>query len=183
MNLSKKRLKSICFNFGLAVLVSVILTWLCINWLEEQERTRINKITIIGTILAVVALVLTLIQQIQLISVADAIKDTTEKANQQVKDIHFDVSLVNAIKCIDKIEDFLNKDTTVERVIIKLDDLHDYIQACIKCKEVSGIMVWQSDITRYRTLMKTTVFDISGKNKEQFSKFLLDLKNDLQKEE
>lgn len=107
--------------------ISALLIWLCIGILSSAERTSINIITIIGTVLGVVGIALAIYQQIQLISVSSAIEITTKGIENKVKDIHYEINVLNGIKCLDKIESYLTTDSDSKRVHIKLDDLHSCI--------------------------------------------------------
>ena len=180
--------------------VSILLIAFCIYSIPITERTVINIITIIGTVFGVVGIVIAIYQQIQLISVSNAIKNTTANIQDHILNIHFEVNINCASKCLVKIDECYRNDFDAKSLKIKLDDLHDHVIECRKIiekynnthKEKSSNFADDSydtfceadrKIARFEYLILTTEFSIL-KFKEQdvnneFMHFLVDFKRTL----
>lgn len=112
-------------------IISAVLITICIYILASPDRTTINIITIIGTVLGVVGIGMAIYQQIQLISVSEAIKETTVSIQEKIGHRTFQYNLDRCVTCIDKMLTYLHDDTS-HRVHDKLEELSDCMTECKK---------------------------------------------------
>ena len=172
-------------------IISLLLIAVCILVLDSADRTKINIITIIGTVFGAVGIGIAIYQQIHLISVSDAINTTTTSISLNVRDIHYEMNILGSVRCLEKIEHYLSSDADSKRIQIKLGDLHDHITECKKILEANKntsdtgytkFCAAESKIIKYEVQILTSDYSISPLKKaksENFSNFVVELKNEL----
>ncbi len=105
-------------------------------WLDEIDRTKINKITIIGTLVTIGALFLTIREQYNLKTISKSIQRNTQEIEEKLINKAFQWNIEKCLKDISVIKEAIKNDKDVRRLNDRLEDLSECLTECKKVIKV-----------------------------------------------
>ena len=152
----------------ISLLISVIIFGLIFYNIISIEKTPINIISIIGTLITIVALVFSIHQQIQIKKTSELIEENSKNYQDNIRSSFYSWNISRAIALSEKLEDLLPKEENIVTSIFVLKEIQGILSDCKKAV-----------LIHYSNELENCLNCLEGKNvsKEQITDTIKECRN------
>ncbi|MES2519933.1 MAG: hypothetical protein V4585_17585 [Bacteroidota bacterium] len=116
----------------ISVLVSIIIFGLIFMFFAPEEKTLVNFISIIGTLITMIALAFSIHQQIEIKKTSELIEENSKNYQDSIRSSLYSWNITRAISLTEKLEDLLPKDENILTSIFVLKEIQGILSDCKK---------------------------------------------------
>ena len=127
--MSKQDWSVLGFFTLIAVIIFLILFFVSFS---PNDRTTINIISIIGTLITIIALGFSIYQQIQIKKTSELIEENSKNYQDSIRSSFYSWNITRAIGLSEKLEDLLMKDANITTSIFVLKEIQGILSDCKK---------------------------------------------------
>ena len=117
---------------GYSLLFAIILFLFIYFNFSPNDRTPINIISIIGTLITMIALAFSIHQQIEIKKTSELIEENSKNYQDSIRSSLYSWNITKAISLTEKLEDLLPKDENILTSIFVLKEIQGILSDCKK---------------------------------------------------
>ena len=128
-SMSKQDWSVLMYSLLIAIIIFLLIVFVifCPN-----DRSPINIISIVGTLITIIALVFSIYQQIQIKRTSELIEENSKNYQDSIRRDFYSWNITRAIALSEKLEDLLMKDENITTSIFVLSEIQGILTDCKK---------------------------------------------------
>ncbi len=164
--MSKQDWSVLGFFTLIAVIIFLIIFFVSFSL---NDRTPINIISIIGTLITIIALGFSIHQQIQIKKTSELIEENSKNYQDSIRSSFYSWNITRAIALSEKLEDLLMKDANITTSVFVLKEIQGILSDCKK-----AVLIHYSN--ELESCLNCLCLETNTISKEQISKSIADCK-------